>query len=208
MSNIKCNGKITTNEIEIEESFTALTNIGGGISVSDPVNVGIDLGRRDGTPGSPHINFFTNGTSNNECNAKIMAENNTLNLMATGGLKINDVEMKDYVIYSEINENKWCRIWKSGMLENGGYSTKRISDYNCQNFMFLKPYETCNYSYSLGTCYTNDDGAWNGAYMVMYHSSTDIDIYSRGSKDGGRYVSWYTCGKVDPDVKIEGEQNE
>lgn len=39
MENIYCNGQVKANYLELKSSFEALTEIGGGFYISDPVNV-------------------------------------------------------------------------------------------------------------------------------------------------------------------------
>lgn len=66
--------------------FTALN---GGFSFSDPVNVGMELGRRDGTPGTPYIDFHTDGSSSTDYNSRIFATGNGLQITAEDGVSIN-----------------------------------------------------------------------------------------------------------------------
>lgn len=89
MANINCNGKIQTEQIEINGAFTALKNIGGGFQISDPVNVGIELGRVDGISGTPYIDFHTDGNLNTDYNARIIANGNKLSMEASDGVTVN-----------------------------------------------------------------------------------------------------------------------
>ena len=81
---------LTAENLSLEGSFTALNNIGGGFSISDPTNVGIELGRRDGTAGTPYIDFHTDGSGNTDYNARIIARESRLEIEAGGGLKLNN----------------------------------------------------------------------------------------------------------------------
>lgn len=81
---------LTAENLSLEGSFTALNNIGGGFSISDPTNVGIELGRRDGTGGTPYIDFHTDGGANTDYNARIIARKSQLEIVAGGGLKLNN----------------------------------------------------------------------------------------------------------------------
>lgn len=90
MANINCNGQVKANTLELKSSFEALTEIGGGFHISDPVNVGIELGRRDGTPGTPYIDFHTDGNPNTDYNARIIANENKLDVYAQDGLFLNN----------------------------------------------------------------------------------------------------------------------
>ena len=89
MANIKCNGTIETERININSVFSALRNIGGGFEITDPNNVGIEIGRRDGTPGTPYLDFHTDGNPNTDFNVRLLAEGSALFLNAPGGLIIN-----------------------------------------------------------------------------------------------------------------------
>ncbi len=86
---LEVSGKIQAKTLDLEGAFTALKSIGGGFSISDPVNVGLELGRRDGTPGTPYIDFHTDGQANTDYNARIIAHSNYLDIASAGGLKIN-----------------------------------------------------------------------------------------------------------------------
>lgn len=90
MANINCSGQVKANNLELKSSFEALTEIGGGFKISDPVNVGIELGRKDGTPGTPYIDFHTDGNPNTDYNSRINANGNQLDVYAQGGLLLNN----------------------------------------------------------------------------------------------------------------------
>lgn len=90
MENIYCNGQVKANYLELKSSFEALTEIGGGFYISDPVNVWIELGRRDGTPGTPYIDFHTDGNPNTDYNVRIIANGNKLLMEASDGVKANN----------------------------------------------------------------------------------------------------------------------
>lgn len=101
MANIKCNGDIETSKlkaqtvettkIDIDGAFSALKNIGNGFEISDSTNVGIELGRRDGTPGTPYIDFHTDGNAT-DFNARLLAENNNIKITADG-LYVNNKQV-------------------------------------------------------------------------------------------------------------------
>lgn len=78
-----------THNLSLLGSFSALQNIGGGFSISDSVNVGIELGRKDGTPGTPYLDFHTDGNPNTDYNARILATGSELQITASGGVSIN-----------------------------------------------------------------------------------------------------------------------
>lgn len=89
MANIKCNGKIEAENLDIKNTFKVLTEVGNGFEISDPMNVGIELGRKDGTAGTPYIDFHTDGNSATDYNSKLISQSDFINIMALGGLKVN-----------------------------------------------------------------------------------------------------------------------
>lgn len=52
-----------TQDVNINGTFSALNNIGGGFAISDSTNVGMELGRRDGTYGTPYLDFHANANT-------------------------------------------------------------------------------------------------------------------------------------------------
>ena len=85
-----------THNLSLLGSFSALNNIGGGFSISDPVNVGIELGRRDGTPGTPYLDFHTDGNPNTDYNVRILASGSELQIAAADGISINGYKLGQY----------------------------------------------------------------------------------------------------------------
>ena len=75
--------------LHLNGAFSALKNIGNGFEISDSVNVGMEIGRRDGTPGTPYIDFHTDGSSSTDYNVRMLASGSQLNLTANNGLYIN-----------------------------------------------------------------------------------------------------------------------
>lgn len=67
--------------------FSALN---GNFSFSDPTNIGMELGRRDGTAGTPYIDFHTDGSSSTDYNSRILATGNQLQVTANGGMSLNN----------------------------------------------------------------------------------------------------------------------
>ena len=100
MSNLSCNGNIKADNLELNSSFKALKDIGVGFEISDPVNVGIELGRKDGTLGTPYIDFHTDGNSQTDYNSRLLANGNKISITAQGGLFVND---KQVVTIEQIN---------------------------------------------------------------------------------------------------------
>lgn len=86
-----------TQEQRFNAGFTALN---GNFSFSDTTNIGMELGRRDGTAGTPYIDFHTDGSSSTDYNSRLLATGNQIQVTASGGLSLNG----DDVITDEIEE--------------------------------------------------------------------------------------------------------
>lgn len=101
-----------THNLSLLGSFSALNNIGGGFSISDPVNVGIELGRKDGTPGTPYFDFHTDGNPNTDFNVRLLASGSELQITAADGISINGVP----IIESGSNTNGYYTKLADGTL--------------------------------------------------------------------------------------------
>ena len=103
--------------------------------------------------------------------------------------------LNDYIVAKGGGWKNWWRVWASGWLEQGGYSAKRVADYGTYIVNFSKSFADDEYTAVLGTDYSTNDGTWANAICISTHSTTQLKIYCRGAKDGGRYVSWYCAGQ-------------
>ena len=74
-------------EQHFNQGFSALNN---NFRFSDTTNIGMELGRQDGTPGTPYIDFHTDGESSTDYNSRILATGNTLQITASGGMSLNN----------------------------------------------------------------------------------------------------------------------
>lgn len=83
-------GKWKSDSLELQGGFTALKKIGGGFMISDEVNVGMELGRKDGTAGTPYFDFHTDGKDTTDYNSRILAKGNGIYVTATDGLFLNN----------------------------------------------------------------------------------------------------------------------
>ena len=73
-----------------QNGFSALgTETSPAFSFSDPVNIGMEIGRIDGTPGTPYIDFHTDGKSSTDYNVRLLASGNKLNITASQGISLN-----------------------------------------------------------------------------------------------------------------------
>ena len=80
---------IVANSIDLQNGFTAFRSKGAAFSVEDATNIGIEIGRRDGTPGTPYFDFHTDGSSSTDYNSRLIATGNQLNVNAEDGLYVN-----------------------------------------------------------------------------------------------------------------------
>ena len=60
----------------------------------------MEIGRRDGTAGTPYIDFHTDGSSSTDYNSRLLASGNQVQITASGGLILNG----DDVITDKIEE--------------------------------------------------------------------------------------------------------
>lgn len=62
----------------------------------------MELGRRDGTAGTPYIDFHTDGSSSTDYNSRLLAAGNQLQVTASGGFSVNgkNIEIFDSVVDS------------------------------------------------------------------------------------------------------------
>ena len=103
--------------------------------------------------------------------------------------------VKDFVVdYDYSNRSHWYQTYKSGWHVEGG-ETSKIADYGSTTINFKKQFAN-NPTVTLGSIYTTDDENWNGAYMVKSLTASSMVLYSRGSRDGGRYISWRAEGMI------------
>lgn len=84
-------------EQHFNAGFSALNN---NFRFGDTTNIGMELGRQDGTAGTPYIDFHTDGKSSTDYNSRLLATGNQLQITASGGLSLNG---KD-VLVNQIEE--------------------------------------------------------------------------------------------------------
>lgn len=65
--------------------FTALN---GNFKFGDTTNIGMEIGRQDGTPGNPYIDFHTDGKSSTDFNVRLFATANKLTIYASDGVEL------------------------------------------------------------------------------------------------------------------------
>lgn len=156
-----------THNLSLLGSFSALNNIGGGFSISDPVNVGIELGRKDGTPGTPYIDFHTDGQASTDFNSRILASGSELQITASGGVSING-----YNIASVIQE------YMSGTT---GYLRLNTGDREyliCWGVISQSFRDGDRYNFTLPNSLTYNNQSW--------HLSVTADGYTDAAQLNGR----------------------
>jgi hypothetical protein len=108
------------------------------------------------------------------------------------------VRGKGVLIESYISGTTWYRKYSDGWIEQGG-QTPIIADYATGTITFYKAFANKNYTVTFSNWRngTADDAYWNSAAVCNLKSkaTTSFQIYNRGASDGGRYFSWYACGK-------------
>lgn len=167
MANIKCSGQIGAGEKLV-------------------------LGMSNGTTNTPHIDFFTNGAISTQYNARIVAKENSLDIIASDGLKINDQSLLDLIypvgsVYISTNDTSPASIF--------GGTWSQIS----QGRTLYGEGSCCDISYNLGE--NIDAGLPNiSAYMKNYRSfmgekSSEVETkgaFSHSLTTGGNHnnLSW------------------
>lgn len=100
--------------------FSALN---GNFSFSDPQNIGMEIGRKDGTAGTPYIDFHTDGKPGTDYNARLLANGNQLQLTASGGMEINGNQALS-AIYSKVSFNLNTSYFKQATDSSGNELTQ------------------------------------------------------------------------------------
>ena len=100
--------------------FSALN---GNFSFSDPTNIGMEIGRKDGTAGTPYIDFHTDGKSGTDYNSRLLATGNQLQITASGGLTLNGNQVLS-AIYSKVSFNLNTSYFKQAVDSSGNELTK------------------------------------------------------------------------------------
>lgn len=175
-----------THNLSLLGSFSALNNIGGGFSISDPVNVGIELGRKDGTPGTPYFDFHTDGNPNTDFNVRLLASGSELQITAADGISINGAP----IIESGSNANGYYTKFSDGTLIC--YGNKTISNYSV----------TINYpaifidtNYSLVTQFVRDESLGNYSNSQGLNSLTTTSCVCYSAYKETATVLWIAIGR-------------
>lgn len=196
MANVKVEGKINAKSLELDGGFSALKNVNGGFSISDPLNVGIELGRRDGTPGTPYIDFCTDGMQDTDYNARLISEGNALNVMGQDGLKINGVP---------------CMVSRPDY-NTGWFTLKSNTDYQFNHnlgttdFMVVIEVRVLNASINVWSQYMiNSDGTSNSYAGGLMDTYRDENIIKLSAGRNYAYCASRACGSTD--VRYNGEAN-
>ena len=100
--------------------FSALN---GNFSFSDPTNIGMEIGRKDGTAGTPYIDFHTDGNSGTDCNSRLLATGNQLQITASEGLTLNGNQVLS-AIYSRVSFNLNTSYFKQAVDSSGNELTR------------------------------------------------------------------------------------
>lgn len=178
-----------THNLSLLGSFSALNNIGGGFSISDPVNVGIELGRKDGTPGTPYIDFHTDGNPNTDYNVRLLASGSELQITAADGISINGVP----IIESGSNANGYYTKFADGTLIcRYSFTDKLLSGHTVT---FPHPFISTE-DLSIITQQARDNGIsaqWINGQAINKVSKTGFDVYAGYSESCTIY--WTAIGR-------------
>ena len=206
MENINSNGLVKASNLELNNSFSALNNIGGGFKISDPINVGIELGRMDGTPGTPYIDFHTDGNPNTDYNVRMLAEGGCLKFSATDGLKLNEKK----IISAEDIKSSGQSLSSYLSYNSGTTGINRNSDYlefvcGDTTYVFQSGYISCNSNTTTTITFARPLSkviGWGGnlftlqtsneAAFVKAISNTGLQIYQ--SNSGTQVCNWWVLG--------------
>lgn len=199
MANIKCSGNIqsqtidtttintqniNTNGIQIADGFSALNNIGGGFKISDTSNVGLEIGRVDGTAGNPYIDFHTDGSPSTDYNVRMMASGNQLSLIASGGFKVNSQDVgiidsygSNYIRFT--NGFQVCWGQTSATTTTGALSVS------------LTPFKDANYGLSVSVVYAGNN--WGSQIYVYSKTTSNFQFYKYATPNVP--TTWIAVGK-------------
>lgn len=196
MANAKIEGKVQAKTMELEGGFSALNNLNGGFSISDIVNVGVELGRKDGTPGTPYIDFHTDGKQSTDYNSRLIAHGNYLDVSAVDGLKVNGVP----AMVSRADYN------------TGWFTLHSNTDYQFNHnlgttdFMVVIEVRALNSSINVWSQYMiNSDGTGNSYAGGLMDTYRDNNIIKLSAGKNYAYSASRACGSVD--VRYNGEAN-
>lgn len=196
MANAKVEGKINAKSLELEGGFSALNSVNGGFSILDTTNVGIELGRRDGTPANPYINFHTDGNQDTEYNAKLIANNNYLNVVAQNGLSVNGTP----IMSSKADYNTDWFVLHS----NTDYQFNH--NLGTSEFMVIIEVRALNSSINVWSQYMiNSDGVQNSYAGGLMDTYRDESIIKLSAGRNYAYCASRACGSTD--VRYNGEAN-
>lgn len=200
MANIKCSGNIesqtidtttintqniNTNGIQIANGFSALNNIGGGFKISDTSNVGLEIGRVDGTAGNPYIDFHTDGSSSTDYNVRMLASGNQLSLTASGGFKVNS---KDVGIIDSYGSN-FIRFTNGLQICWG--QTSATSSTGALSVSLPKAFLDTNYGLSVSVVYAGNN--WSSQIYVYLKTTSNFQYYKYSAVSVP--TTWIAVGK-------------
>lgn len=94
----------------------------------------------------------------------------------------------DYVVesYSDDSGN-WWRKYKSGWIEQGGYTT------NNANITFLKPFSNDKYTFTVSP--VGSFGSQYSAHGTSNRTTTGISVAYGGDSSSPSNISWFACGQ-------------
>lgn len=113
----------------VQNTWTANQNFNGGFSAlngnfsfSDTTNIGMEIGRKDGTAGTPYIDFHTDGKPGTDYNSRLLATGNQLQFTASGGMTLNSNQILS-AVYSKVSFNLNTSYFKQATDSSGNELT-------------------------------------------------------------------------------------
>ena len=161
-------GTWKSGSLELNGTFTALKNIGGGFQISDSTNVGMEIGRVDGTPGTPYLDFHTDGNKSTDYNVRMLASGNALYFTASDGLFLNNKKM--LAVMSSANISATLTL-------TGGTSTRTYT--RTIGILDLNACAIVNFNGNIDPAYVANKGSWYN-FNLNISSSAFSTLRGRG----------------------------
>lgn len=197
MANIKCNGNIET--INLKSQSIDTTSI--------DIDVGIELGRKDGTQGTPYIDFHTDGSSSTDYNVRMLASGSQLDFLAADGLKINGFEID---AFEKLKKDGFIRFANGIQIYWGRVTdTTNRNSQKTYTINFDEPFIDNNYTIIATPQCTKTDGSYmyvmiNIKTAAMTTTSADIYLAPTNSSSWHNGCFWLAIGRW-KELEVENE---
>ncbi len=188
-------GKIKGSSAYFPNGFGALgTEAIPSFTFSDAVNVGMELGRRDGTAGTPYIDFHTDGSSSTDFNARMLASGNALNITATGGLLVNGTNVGVNSYSNDTSNRKGYIRYANGLQICWGNWTFGNTSNSKTTQTFPVAFSTTNTMCVLATAMSSNKNGIAGGVTSITTTNVSINFYGVASSDRLSGMQWVAIG--------------